>query len=194
MGLRESKKDKTRNHLLATALDLFGSQGYDDTTIAQIAAAVEVSPRTLLRYFPTKEDIVVSWIEESMSNFLTGIEGRPAGESIQQSLIACARDLLRTYQSRKDFYLGLERVIAASAPIRDRKQAMTAQLADDVAEAILRNRGDASPDVLACHVYPHALFAIIRTVVAQWVQEDGRPDLQVLLDRALRLVEFEPES
>ncbi|MBL8276022.1 MAG: TetR/AcrR family transcriptional regulator [Pelomonas sp.] len=193
MGLRESKKDKTRRQLLDTALDLFTRQGYEETTIAEIAAQVEVSPRTLLRYFPTKEDIVVSWIEDSMSNFLTGLADRPPGETVQQSLIACARTLLATYESRKAFYLTLERVIAASRPIADRKQAMTANLADEVAEEILRSRGARAPDVLACHVYPQALFAVIRAVITRWVAAGGKPSLQGLFDEALRLVDFEPK-
>lgn len=193
MGLRESKKDKTRRQLLDTALDLFTRQGYEETTIVQIAAEVEVSPRTLLRYFPTKEDIVVSWIEDSMSNFLTGLEGRPTNETVQQSLIACARTLLATYESRKGFYLSLERVIAASRPIADRKQAMTANLADEVAQAILKSRGAQAPESLACHVYPHALFAVIRAVISDWVKANGEPALQGLFDRALQMVNFEPQ-
>ncbi|MBK1685913.1 TetR family transcriptional regulator [Rubrivivax gelatinosus] len=192
MGLRESKKDKTRLQLLEKALDLFSRQGYEETTIAQIAAEVEVSPRTLLRYFPTKEDIVVSWIEESMSNFLTRLDGRPAGETVQQSLIACARGLLAAYEARKPFYLSLERMIAASPAISDRKQGMTARLADEVADEIARSRGAEAPDGLARHVYPHALFAVLRAVITQWVRADGAPSLQQLLDQALRLVDFEP--
>lgn len=192
MGLRQSKKDKTRWHLLETALDLFSRQGYNETTIAQIAAEVDVSPRTLLRYFPTKEDIVVSWIEDSMSKFMTSLEGRPEDETVQQSLIVCARELLAAYEQRKAFYLSLERLIAASPAISDRKQGMTAQLANELADSISRTRGSGAPDQLACLVYPHALFAVLRAVITQWVQADGLPSLQQLLDRALRLVDFEP--
>jgi len=59
LGLRERKKAKTLAAIQAAALKLFRKQGYDATTIEQIAAAAEVSPSTFFRYFPTKEDVVL---------------------------------------------------------------------------------------------------------------------------------------
>src|SRR5215469_7353234 len=58
-GLRERKKAKTRAALQQHALRLFQQQGYDATTVEQIAEAAEISPSTFFRYFPTKEDVVL---------------------------------------------------------------------------------------------------------------------------------------
>ena len=58
VGLRERKKERTRQTLADVAAELFDRQGFQDTTIKQIADAAEVSPRTVSAYFPVKEELV----------------------------------------------------------------------------------------------------------------------------------------
>src|SRR5215217_5826945 len=60
LSLRERKQVKTRRTIQEPALRLCTEQGYDATTVEQIAEAAEVSPSTFFRYFPTKEDVVVT--------------------------------------------------------------------------------------------------------------------------------------
>src|SRR5246500_1080234 len=59
VSLREREKARARAALREHALRLFREQGYQATTVEQIAAAAEVSPSTFFRYFPTKEDVVL---------------------------------------------------------------------------------------------------------------------------------------
>jgi AcrR family transcriptional regulator len=64
-GLRERKKLRTRATLIQTAAELCERHGYDNTTVEQIAAAADVSPRTFSRYFPTKEAVIFAIIEDT---------------------------------------------------------------------------------------------------------------------------------
>ncbi|MET7768552.1 TetR family transcriptional regulator [Nocardia sp. NPDC005366] len=59
-GLRERKKERTRRTIRSEAFRLFREQGYNETTIEQIAQAAEVSPSTFFRYFPSKEQLVIT--------------------------------------------------------------------------------------------------------------------------------------
>lgn len=189
MSLRARKKDKTRADLLASALRLFESQGFAETTLHQIADAVDVSSRTLLRYFPTKEDIVVSWVEEGMSVLLTALESRPAGESPRAALLASARAMLAHYQGQAEFYLTIERTIAATPAIQARKLEMSARLAEQVTAILAARGGDAGWQL---ELLPEIVFATLRVVIARWVRDGGRQPLPELFDQAVQLLADPP--
>src|SRR5581483_7155475 len=80
LGLRERKKQRTREALRAVALRLFERKGFEITTVEEIAAAARVSPRTVFRYFPTKHDLVFNRTDERLGLLLTAVRGRPPEE------------------------------------------------------------------------------------------------------------------
>src|SRR3954467_8897882 len=96
-GLRERKKERTRIALEAAALELFEANGYDATTVEQIAERADVSTRTFFRYYPTKADVLVNDHAARMEVIRTYLAGRPADESIMTSLrgliVAIGEDL-----------------------------------------------------------------------------------------------------
>lgn len=79
-GLSERKMQRTRRELARAAAELFIEQGYDATTVEDIAAAAEVSPRTFYRYFPAKEDVVLALGESRTDALLAALRSRPADE------------------------------------------------------------------------------------------------------------------
>lgn len=85
-SLRERKKQLTRSHIQQAALELFDSRGYRDTTIAAIAEAADVAPRTVTIHFPAKEDLLFAAGPFALETLTLRIENRPGGESTLDAL------------------------------------------------------------------------------------------------------------
>lgn len=81
-GHRERKKARTRRALLEAAVRLFGERGYEQTTVAEIAAAADVAPRTFFAYFASKEDVLFLHAEDRGQAMLEVIAGRKPGEPL----------------------------------------------------------------------------------------------------------------
>ena len=96
-GLRERKKQQTREAIHREAMRLFAERGFDATTIADIAAAADISPRTFFAYFASKEEAVFAKFEPAYENFDRALSERPPGTT--------ALDALRTWiaQAAKQF-------------------------------------------------------------------------------------------
>src|ERR1700752_1993219 len=80
-GLRERKKQQTRETIARVALDLFAERGYDETTLAEIADAADVSPRTIFAYFESKEDILLCHELVFLDALTCKLYERPAGST-----------------------------------------------------------------------------------------------------------------
>ncbi|MDX6314585.1 MAG: hypothetical protein QOF44_4049 [Streptomyces sp.] len=85
-GLRERKKQRTRDALVRAAVELFVRKGYERTTVDEIAAAVDVSQRTFFRYFANKEEVALALEATSEEQFVAAVAARPAGEAPFEAL------------------------------------------------------------------------------------------------------------
>ena len=94
-GLRARKKQRTRSGLIEAGVDLFLDQGYDATTIDEIAAQVDVSPRTFFRYFAGKEDIALAKGAELDELVVETLRDRPAAEPPLTALRAAVLTMVR---------------------------------------------------------------------------------------------------
>ena len=176
---RQRKKNATRDRIRACALELFREQGYDATTVEQIAAAAGVSHMTFFRYFPAKEDVAVS---DSYDPLLAGLlEQTPAGwPLIDRVRAALLRGLRQLYDADRDTLLAQNKLIVSTPALRDRlwaNQIATQQL-------ILQALGAGQRPSFQDRVTVAACLAAASTAVLTWVEENGTPDLPDLIDKA----------
>jgi AcrR family transcriptional regulator len=85
-GLRERNKQRRQDAVVRAAYRLFAERGYDATTVADIAAAAEVAPRTVAMYFPSKQDIALSRFGEAADELTRALRQRDPGETVPQVL------------------------------------------------------------------------------------------------------------
>ncbi|MFJ6771199.1 TetR family transcriptional regulator [Kitasatospora sp. NPDC091257] len=102
-GLRELKKERTRRAISEAAIALFLEHGFDRVSVADVAAAAEVSKPTLFSYFPTKEDLVVHRFADHQEQAAEVVRARPPGEPVLDALL---RDFLAGL-TRRDPVTGL---------------------------------------------------------------------------------------
>ncbi|UNT00592.1 TetR/AcrR family transcriptional regulator [Streptomyces tubbatahanensis] len=103
MGLRELKKERTRETIAETAIRLFLAKGFDQVSVTEVAATAEVSRRTLFTYFPTKEDLVLQRFADHESEAARIVRARPPGQDPLEAL----RDALLAALEQRDPNTGL---------------------------------------------------------------------------------------
>src|SRR5918996_2801557 len=91
VGLRERKKQRTRQTIVEAAFELFGERGFDGTTVAEIAEAAEISPRTFFSYFPSKDDVVFHDFEQQYEVIASWMRDREPGTNAIDALRAGIR-------------------------------------------------------------------------------------------------------
>lgn len=102
MGLRELKRERTRRLISDKAFELFTHHGFGRTTVEQIAAAAEVGPSTLYRYFPTKETLVLEFVQDSLFGSLDWFREQPADADLPDALQGVIDQVMDQMESNPD--------------------------------------------------------------------------------------------
>lgn len=183
-GLRTLKKARTRERIQREALRLIANRGYDATTCEAIAAAAEVSPATLFRYFATKEDIVLQDVYDPL--IARAIRARPAREgpmtAVRRGFADALADVskveLEAARQRTALILSVPALRARS---REQQESLATHLADALAE-----RSGRSGTELGIQVAAWACTAAVGVAVGRWADEGG--DLASFVDASLAAV------
>ena len=187
LSLRERKKLRTRTDLAAAALRLFAERGYDHVTIEDIAAEVEVSPSTFLRYFDRKEDVLFVDAARRADELAAAMTARPANEPVAVALRHALLAFADTLDQDRDLMLAKSRISVEVPSLRARSLESQVQWEAAIAQAIARRLGS-DPGELRAGVAAAAIAAV-RIATAQWITDGAQQHLRSYLADALDVLD-----
>jgi len=189
-GLRQRKKQRTREAIIDAALRLFDERGFEKTTIADIAAAADIAPRTFFGYFRSKEDVVFADFPEVSEQIARRLRERDEGETAIDALKAWFAERLEDIDPTDARDRCRRRVIEQSDTLAAHEQAMLGQVANLLAEEVARDLGD-DPDDVRPRMVAAAAAAALDSVVRQGIKnaEGGAPptpaEALAIIDQAM---------
>jgi AcrR family transcriptional regulator len=184
------KKHRTRLAIQDAALELFAEQGYENTTVEQIAARVEVSTATFFRYFKSKGDAVFGGESDdrvqSLPALARAIAERPADEDdltvIRHAVCSAWVPLLEPARLRRHF-----QAAATSPMLVGLSTNLTVKWQTTISQALATRRGLDVPDH-KCRIAATIALAIFTETVSAWVRDDLRGELAEVIDHGYELM------
>ena len=185
-SLRERKKLKTRESIQREAMRLIAKQGYDKTTVEQIAAAVEVSPSTFFNYFPSKEDVVLYDAYDPIIGQL--LLERPADEPLSVAIRHVLEKMAGIFERDRD-------IILARARLWLEEPSLRARLWEELERGrvfmsgLIAQRSGRDADDFEIRVTVMVIIMAAMEAMREWVRNDGNGSFVTTVRRALDLVD-----
>jgi AcrR family transcriptional regulator len=192
-GLRERKKQRTREALVDAAIELFNAKGFEATTVDEIADAVEVSSRTFFRYFGSKEDVVITLQTRQFDDVYDEFERRPADEPVITAMRNACVAVLRRYEEQAGpanvQFACVAQLVQDSPAVLARSLEMCGEQNDRFARRIATRMGvdpvaDPRPRLVSA-----VAGAALQVAVRSWRGDEPDTRVSELADRALALLE-----
>jgi AcrR family transcriptional regulator len=185
-GLRERKKQQTRETIERVALQLFAERGYDHTTLAEIAEAADISPRTIFSYFQSKEDILFCGESGYIEKVQAALRERPAGTTTVDAL----REFISSMPAPDEQAMLRKRVVAASPELQLKLRAHIGLLEGVLAESFAKDLGagpeDIRPGLIAASMT--AAFAAVRDRLEVAAELPEHSEVMEILDEVLEFM------
>jgi AcrR family transcriptional regulator len=183
-----SRKEGTRAALSAAALRLFALQGYDATTVDQIAAAAGVGQRTFFHHFRSKEGVLFAGYDERFEDATTAFRSGSSGGSLWDGLRAAGLALVDAIEAQRELFLVRNRLYAATPALRASmlrlNEAWINNLASEIGECL-------RVDPLVT-VGPRLIASLAssanRIAIDLWSLSDGEVSLRELAEEALEVI------
>lgn len=194
-----------RSEIAATAIALFVRQGFEETTVEQVAAAVGMSSRSVFRYFSSKEEMVLSRLNEIGEHMAEALDARPASESAWQAVRRAMDDHLRDLDNDDGSLLAVSAMLDGTPSLQAALAAKRAGWAELLAPGIARRlegahrpdapdqaqapeRAEASRRAIQARALASAALACLGTAVDEWSRTGGTTRADKLVDLAIAAV------
>lgn len=177
-GVRERKRQETRQRITSAALSLFTAQGYEATTLDAIAAAAGISRRTFFHYFKSKDDILLSLQGSLGDRLVTALAGRQPDEPPLAAVRGALLRMVAPFPLNE--LIVLDRLMRSSEAVQARKQAGYIQDEATLLDALRQGWPDESETGLK--LVAMLCIGIARQALDAWSREGGKRPLSELLD------------
>ena len=171
-----------RGRLAKAALALYAEQGFDQTTVAQIAARAGLTERTFFRHFADKREVLFSGMEMLRDLLVRAVADTPASAPAMDAVGSAIEAAGAVLQENPERVKLRDAIVSANAELRERELIKLAALASAVAGA-LRDRGIPEP---TASLAAETGIAVFKIAFARWVSEPGQPDLPGTIRESMR--------
>jgi AcrR family transcriptional regulator len=171
----------SRGRLEQAALALFGERGFENTTVAEIAARAGLTERTFFRYFADKREVLFGGAGTLQDLLVSSVASAPESATPMEAVAAALEAAGALLQERREFARQRQAVITANNELRERELIKLASLASALAGA-LRQRGAPDP---AAALTAEAGVAVFKVAFERWVSERDQRDLPQLIRESL---------
>ncbi|WP_067650534.1 TetR/AcrR family transcriptional regulator [Nocardia harenae] len=190
LGLRERARRAVQREIVGVAIELFLSQGYDGTTIEQIATAAGLSYRSFFRYFAGKDDLLVQATAATGEEIAATLRARPGAEAPWEALRHAFAPLV-AQTARDEQARAMTRLMMNSPSLQASHQAKQASWRQAMAEALDARLGDIADRgerAMVADALAGAALACLHSAQLRWLDGDGERSLSELLDTAMGAV------
>jgi AcrR family transcriptional regulator len=170
-----------RGRLAKAAMELYAEQGFDQTTVAEIAARTGLTERTFFRHFADKREVLFYGMDMTRDLLARAVADAPPAASPMDAVSAALQALAAVLQENPERVRLRDAIVSANAELRERELIKLAAFATAVADA-LRRRGIPDP---AASLAAETGIAVFKVAFARWASEPGQPDLAVILRESM---------
>ncbi len=173
-------KPDSERRLIKAAITLFAAQGYDETTVAEIAESAGLTKRTFFRYFADKREVLFKGSSELTERWIDGVEAASPDASPMASVNAGLDQVAELFADRHPFARMRAQIVAANPELQERELIKLHSLAGAIAAA-LRERGVSNNTAILA---AQSGVTVFHVAFARWVEQDDPTAFRRLMDES----------